>query len=275
MNTPTPTPTPPSPTPTPSRPQDLGAALAQAWRGGPPLDARDWSLPDLPTAEAALAELNRRLGWQPPGRPQYWKCGAASRTAALGMAPLAPDGVREGAAAADFGDLRLIGAEAEIALRLARDVGPDEAAALRPGETGGLIDAMAVAIEWIASRWRQGLAADPLLRHADAQSHGALALGPWQAWRPGHDWARQPVSLAVQGPPGSAARAPQAGTGGHGLDDPGWLLAGWLQRLTARGQVVPAGSIVTTGAWRVALDLPPGSAVDAAFDGLGRLRSRC
>ena len=253
-----------------SSPDALGLALAHAWRSGQPLDERAWSLPDDASAYAAQAVLAAELGWLQADRPQYWKCGGASRAATLGQSPLAPEGVREVRGlrhGGDFGDLRLIGAEAEIALRLGRDVTPEQAAALRPGEAEPLIDAMCVAIEWIASRWQGGMQADARLRLADAQSHGALALGPWQAWKPGHDWAQQPCELVC-------GEQRLSGLGGHGLNDPAWLLAHWLQAATREGRTVAAGSVVTTGAWRVALNLAPGTLAIARFAGLGELSAR-
>lgn len=252
-------------------PADLSSALASAWTTGTLLDDQAWSLPDDAAACAALGGLARQLDWLSDGRPQYWKCGGASREVPLGQSPLAPQGVREVRGlrhGGDFGDLRLFGAEAEIALRLGRDVTPEDAAALRAGQAEHLIDAMCVAIEWISSRWQRGMQADARLRLADAQSHGALALGPWQAWKPGHDWTRQPCELVTGDAP------PKSGQGGHGLNDPAWLLAGWLQAATRDGATVPAGSVVTTGAWRVALDLAPGTLATARFEGLGELSAR-
>lgn len=254
-----------------SSPVELGLALAAAWTEGQTLDSSRWSLPDEASAYAAQATLARELQWLVPGRPQFWKCGGGSRTAALGQSPLAPQGVREVRGlrhGGDFGDLRLFGAEAEIALRLGRDVTPAMAAELQPGQTGSLIDAMCVAVEWISSRWSNGMKADPLLRLADAQSHGALALGPWLAWDASRDWRQQPCELQV----GDAA--PLAGNGGHGLDDPAWVVAHWLRMATRDGLTVPAGSVVTTGAWRVALDLAPGTTVTARYEGLGALSAR-
>ncbi|MDH0865726.1 fumarylacetoacetate hydrolase family protein [Mitsuaria sp. GD03876] len=256
---------------TTSSPAALGAALADAWTSDTLLDDTAWSLPDEPAAYAAQAELARRLDWLSPGRTQFWKCGGSSREGALGHSPLPPmrarevRGLRNGG---DFSDLVLIGAEAEIALRVGQDVTPEMAAALVPGQAEHLIDAMCVAVEWLGSRWQRGLATDNLLRLADAQTHGALALGPWQAWKPGHDWANQSCELIVGDQP------PMGGIGGHGLNDPAWVVAGWLQEATRTGLTVPAGSVVTTGSWRVATKLSKGATVTARYPGLGELSVR-
>lgn len=248
-------------------PQALAEALAQCWRDGSRLDAALWSIADEAAAEAVHAELIERLHWQPSGQPQFWKCGGSSRSGPFGHAPLAPAGVREASdGQADLHDLSLIGAEAEIALRLARDVTPEEARALRLGEGEALIDAFCVAIEGLASRWQQGMSADPLLKHADCQSHGGMAFGEWQPWRRGHEWAKQSCELQINDD------APLAGLGGHGLDDPAWVIVPWLQAATRHGATVKAGSAVTTGSWRVALKLKAGDRATARFAGLGQLR---
>ena len=239
---------------------DLTAVLAQAWRDGSKLDAAAWSIPDEAAAVAVHDGLIGALHWQPAGQPQFWKCGGSSRSGPFGHAPLAPTGVRE---SSNLTGLHLIGAEAEIALRLARDVTPEDALALQAGACDHLIDGMCVAIEGLASRWQQGMSADPLLKHADCQSHGGLALGPWMAWKANHDWAKQPCELQIND------EAPMAGIGGHGLNDPAWVLPAWLQAATRRGATAKAGSVVTTGSWRVALKLKAGDLAVARFAGIG------
>ncbi|MBV8500911.1 MAG: fumarylacetoacetate hydrolase family protein [Paucibacter sp.] len=248
-----------------SDPEVLAAALAQAWRDGASLDAGAWSLPDEAAGQAVHAHLSSALNWAPAGRPQFWKCGGSSRSGPFGHAPLAPEGVRE---SEDLTGLSLIGAEAEIALRLKCDVTPERARAMNFGEGEDLIDGFSVAIEGLASRWQQGMAADPLLKNADCQSHGGLSLGPWMRWKPGRDWARQPCELQING------EAPMAGLGGHGLNDPAWVMVPWLQAATRHGATVPAGSVVTTGSWRVALKLRAGDLAVARFADLGEWRAR-
>ena len=53
------------------------------------------------------------------------------------------------------------------------------------------------------------------------------------------------------------------------LGDPALGLLSWLQHATRDGRTLPAGSVVTTGAWRVQLGLKPGDRAVARFDGLG------
>ncbi len=116
-------------------------------------------------------------------RPRHWKSGGPSRDAVLTHAALPPDGVWTSPADARKWPFRLRGIEAEIALRLARDVDPAQAATLDHQRAAELVDAMCVSIEIVDSRWVEGLQASPTAKLADLQSHGALVLGGWVPYR--------------------------------------------------------------------------------------------
>ena len=246
--------------------QTLTTALAQAWVAHRTLSAAAWQIADEAEAYGVHDGLVAALAWQPGGRPHYWKSGSGSRAARLTHAPLAPAGVRHGARL-DFSDLHLRapGVEAEIALRLRADVTPTMVAALTPPSAAALIDALAVSVELVSSRWQEGLTAPALLRLADCQSHGALALGDWQALDVGHDWSAQACSLTIND------GMPLQGLGCHPLGDPLWGLTAWLQHVTRDGASLPAGSVVTTGAWLVNLSLQAGDRATIRFAGLGEV----
>ena len=59
-------------------------------------------------------------------------------------------------------------------------------------------------------------------------------------------------------------------TGTHALGDPAWLLPIWLRHATRHGDVVPAGTVVTTGTWAGVVPATQGDAVEVAFEGIGR-----
>jgi 2-keto-4-pentenoate hydratase len=205
--------------------------------------------------------------WGPHELPGHWKSGAGSRSATLTHAPLMPQGVRVGWAArpAAFGDLHFFtpGIESEVALRLAREVTPAQAQGMtHDDDVTGLIDAMAVSIEVVDCRWVDDGALPPLLRLADFQSHGALALGPWTPWRD-TDWSQQRCELQVNDAPAVARMC------SHPLGTPEWLLPIWLRHLTRHGATVPAGSVVTTGSWTGLTPVQRGSSVQVRFAGLG------
>ncbi|CAN5140599.1 hypothetical protein BH11PSE10_BH11PSE10_20750 [soil metagenome] len=245
-------------------PQRMIDALAQAWARHEPISSAGFSIADEAEAYAVHDGLVARLGWQPIGQPQFWKSGGASRQALLTHAPLAVAGVRAGLAL-DFSDLQLhaAGVEAEIALRTKLDLHAADLIGLTvDNAAAAVIDTMAVSIELIGSRWQEALDAPALLRLADCQSHGGLALGDWLPYRQ-LDWATQACTLTVNGRP-----AP-LGSGAHPLGDPAWGLLPWLRHATREGRSLPAGSVLTTGAWRVQLGLKPGDLATAQFDGLG------
>ena len=243
----------------------LTQALVAAWQAGRTISALPWggALADAPAAYAVQEAVAQAMGWFPPGPARHWKSGGPNRQAVLTHAPLPPTGVRT--SPADYADLQFhaIGIESEIALRLGQPVSPAQAAALTPETAGMFVDAMAVSIEIVDSRWQEGGGAPALLRLADLQSHGALALGDWVPYA-ARDWAAQRCTTRI------GTREPVVRTGTHPLGDPAWLLPTWLQHATRKGATVAAGTVVTTGSWVGLLPAARGDAVDVEFDGVGR-----
>ena len=232
-----------------------------------------YMLRDAADARAVHLALGTVRQWWPAGSvPRFWKSGGASRSAALNHTPLPDAGIQQltadAAATAPAAVLCMRGIEGEIALRLGREVSPEYAATLTPDTALELIDAYAVAIEWVDSRWREGMQAPALTLLADAQSHGGLALSPWQDFAPlrQHDWSQQTCQLQVnQG-------EVQTFTGTHSLQNPTWLLAAWLQYVTTHYGTVPAGTVVTTGTWTGCPSVQAGDLVHVRFGGLGEVR---
>ena len=252
--------------------QALCDALLQARRSRialPCSAATDAALPDDETAYALQLAQGVALGeWQPAALPRHWKSGGPRRDGPLAHAPLLPSGVQQSDASAR-GALDQLAffqpmIEAEVALRLGSDVSPAQAQALTPHSAEALIDAMALSIEVVDSRWQSLAAAGARLKLADFQVHGALLLGPWQPWRD-RDWAAQRGSVQF----GDAA--PTDFQGSHSLGTPQWLLPQWLRHLSRHGQTVPAGTVVTTGSWSGCVPVARGSRVRVRFDQLGEL----
>ena len=247
----------------------LARELVLARRAGRTLESEAWRaiVGDSQQAYRTQDEVARTLEWFTTDAPKHWKSGGPARSAVLTHAPLPPDGVR--ASPADFGDMHFnaAGIEAEIALRLAVTVTPERAAALTAKDAASLIDAMAVSIEVVDSRWHEGAAAPALLRLADMQSHGALALGDWTPYV-ARDWAAQRCEVGI----GTQQRVVRTGT--HPLGDPAWLLPAWLRHATRHGDSVPAGSVVTTGSWVGILPVARGDTVCVEFAQIGSARAR-
>lgn len=239
-------------------------ALLQARRAGTRADAAPLAeaLADAGEAYAVQQQVAQALGWFADGAPRFWKSGGPGRAQPLTHAPLPPAGVWHGAADLSRWPMNLRLVESEIALRLGRDVDATLAASLTFDDVHGLVDAMAVSIELVDSRWQQGLDAPALLRLADLASHAALVLGPWQAYAP-RDWAAQPCRLHIGKQPAVER------TGTHSCGDPAWVLADWLRHATARHGTLRAGTVVTTGTWAGAPAAAPGDHIVLEFTGIG------
>lgn len=236
------------------------AALLEARRSG-----RTVAAPTLADAAAAYEvqdRVARALGWT---ARTHWKSGGPSRDAKQTHAALPMDGVK--ASPADLRDwpLHWRGIEAEIALRLGRDVDAAQAEALDVDTARALVDAMAVSIEIVDSRWQEAQAAPPLAKLADLQSHGALVLGAWVPFDAARDWRAQRCSVTI------GAQAPLAFVGSHSMGDPVAVLPRWLRHATRHG-ALPAGSVVTTGTWCGLPLAAAGDRVVVRFEGIGEAR---
>lgn len=237
--------------------------LLRARAGGPPADdsACQGLVTSVEQAYAIQDRLYQALG-NPPGVPRYWKSGGASRAEPMRHAPLPVAGVRP--AAASVSDLRLHQRwiEAEVALRLGRDVTPEDAREIGFENSAALVDAMGVSIEVVDFRWAAARNAAPLLKLADLLVHGALVLGEFVPFEP-PAWAQQACRVRV----GAAAWRPFVGS--LGVGDPAWVLPDWLRHLTRDGATVPAGTVVSTGSWCGLLEAGAGDEVVAEFPGIG------
>ncbi len=241
-------------------------ALLQARRTRGASDATGLA-PAVPTADDAYlvqTALANELGWFDDAPATHWKSGGASRSAVLTHAPLPPAGVWASPADARAWPFNGRFIEAEIALRLGHPVDAARAATLDMAEASALVDAMAVSIEIVDSRWLQGFSAPALLRLADLQSHAALVLGEWVPFA-ARDWLAQPCRVQI-------GEAVSEYRGTHSCGDPAWVLPEWLRHATRDGAVLPAGSVVTTGTWCGALPAQAGDLVSVQFDGIGQAR---
>ncbi len=247
--------------------QTVADALIAARRDRTPSNAQPFAdtLQTSQEAYAVQAAVAQALDGASPVIAQHWKSGGPSREATLTHAPLPSAGVRT--SPADMRDLhfnlRLI--EAEVALRLGQAVTPAMAAALTPEDAAALLDGMTVSIEVVDSRWQDLPKVPALLKLADLQVHGALALGEWVPFV-ARDWAAHTCEVTI------GTQAPQHFAGTHSLRDPAWLLPIWLRHATRDGQSVPAGTVVTTGTWCGMLKAQAGDVVTARFAGVGQAR---
>ncbi|HEX2546518.1 MAG TPA: fumarylacetoacetate hydrolase family protein [Ramlibacter sp.] len=244
--------------------QTVAQALVQAHRARSPADAAALE-PLLERAEDAYAvqdQVAQEAGWFSSGFPGHWKSGGPSRATVLTHAPLPPHNVMASPADARNTDFNLRLIEAEVALRLGREVTPADAQAFNPAAAPQWLDGMTVSIEIVDSRWQQARSAGNLLKLADLQSHGALVLGAWKPFA-SRDWEQQTCVVT------SGNQPPQAFRGTHSLQDPAWLLPTWLRHATRKGETVPKGTVVTTGTWCGLLEAKKGDLVKVVFEGIG------
>ncbi|MGE0798024.1 MAG: fumarylacetoacetate hydrolase family protein [Lautropia sp.] len=215
--------------------------------------------------EAAAYAVQARVGAAlrlHPTPARHWKSGGATVETQT-HAPLPDAGIWGSPADGSRWPLFAPGVEAEVALRLKRDVTAAMAAALDDDGARALVDAMTVTIELVDSRWQDGEQAPALAKLADYQSHGALVVGAWRDYQPDHDWAAQALEVRIGAAPVRSYR------GSHSMVDPVRVLPGWLRHATAGGTTVPAGTVVTTGSWCGLLPAARGDRVQVEFPGLG------
>lgn len=240
-------------------------ALLRAHAGGPAADDGA-ALPLVSSLEEAYAVQEQLYAALVPGSAStvapYWKSGGPTRADPMRHAPLPPAGVRSSPCDARELPLRNRWIEAEVALRLGRDVTPAHAERITPHDAHAVVDAIAVSIELVDTRWASGRAAAPLLKVADLVVHGALVLGgfvPFAARR----WEEQECRVRIGGGEWRVFH------GSLGVGDPAWVLPAWLRHVTRHGATAPAGTVVSTGTWCGLLDAAPGERVDVEFPGIG------
>jgi len=152
----------------------------------------------------------------------------------------------------------LLGAEAEIAFRLDRDL-PARGSDYSRDEIEAAVSALP-AIEVVDTRFASYDAAPPLERAADLMSNGGFVPGPVLAgWR-GRDLSAIEVVFEVDGEIIVQQR------GGHGAGDP-LLPAIALINEFRRGPGLAAGTFLTTGTYTGLRFVKPGQRVVVRFEG--------
>jgi len=246
----------------------IAAALVAARHTGVAADASPWSATHLAAEDIYRIQdkVAQEMGWSDaPGQPTFWKGGGPSVGAEATFAPLPRPWVRPAPGPFRTQDFHRIAIEIEVAFRLARDVDAPDLASRAVHDPASFLDAMAVSIELVDSRWQGHVAAPSDLRQADLQSNGALVTGDWTPLRP-VDWAAQVAHLEIDG------KAVGSYTGAHPAGDPLWFAPQWLAHAVARHGSLAEGSVLTTGSWCGLVWLEGRAEVTARFDGIGEAR---
>ncbi|MBV8506253.1 MAG: 2-keto-4-pentenoate hydratase, partial [Alphaproteobacteria bacterium] len=199
----------------------------------------------------------RRLGEAIGG----WKVGAGSAASAAFCAPIGMKTIRPSPASYQARELRLIGIEAEIALRLGRDLPARSAAHDRSEVTAGA--ALHPVIEVVDSRYSDPRSLDRLSILADNFSNGGLVYGAavldWEKL----DLGQTRITVTEDG-------EPFADSAGATSRDPVAALVDFANLMNSRGGT-KAGTFVTTGSWTGMVFTKRGTRIVADFGPLGRV----
>ena len=181
------------------------------------------------------------------------------------FAPMPKIWIAEGGAV--IRGLRYRGLEAEVAFLLGKDL-PLRGSAYSREEIAGAIASCHPAIELMDSGLMDPMRADRMSMIADLQMHGGFVYGPaYAGWRD-IDWAKETVTMAVDG----VVRVERTGSNTSG--DLMRLLP-WLANEGApRTGGLRAGQWITTGSWTGNTPGEERSGVDVSFGTLGRVTMR-
>lgn len=203
--------------------------------------------------DAVIARLGEAVGG--------WKIGVATEAAAAFCAPILARMVRPSPASYADGELRLIGIEGELALRLGRDLPPRE----RPYEPAEVLFGATLhpAIEVVDSRFPDPRVLARPVMLADNYANGGLVYGPavpsWQQL----DLAATRMAITEDG-------RPFADSSMGAARDPVAALVEFANLMRGRGGV-KAGIFVTTGSWTGLVFTRRGVRIGADFGPLGRV----
>ncbi|MGH8703964.1 MAG: 2-keto-4-pentenoate hydratase [Burkholderiales bacterium] len=200
----------------------------------------------------------------PGERPVAWKAGAPSDKVEPTASPIhtvhgSPAMVRTDA-------MNMIGVEAEIAYRLARDL-PAREDPYSEEDVAAVVGEALVTIELCDTRLADWKHAPALWKLADFQNNGALVVGSGtRDWR-AIDFGSQPVELRI-------GERTIAAVGAHPFGNPFRLMPWIAGHCARRAGGLRAGDVVTTGSWTGLEFARPGEEIVARFPGIGEASVR-
>lgn len=226
----------------------------------------DLSPADFTDSYAIQDAVMQGLGWSGENRVTCWKTGAQSPESTTFIAPVPPTGVYANDAQIDAGQFHSIGAEAELAYRLGRDL-PARDSPYTEDEVRQAIDALVVTIEICDSRLGDWRNSSFYWQSADNQNSAALIIGDllidWQSV----DMSVQPAELLVNG------EVVVSTVAGNTFTDPSVLMVDAVNQSIARVGGLKAGDLFTAGSWTGTTAVQMGSEVIARFPGIGQARA--
>ena len=202
----------------------------------------------------------------PGAKPAAWKVGGPSDQYEPIAAPMPPEHVLVSPASVAAASMNMVGVEAEVAFRLARDL-PPRARPYSERSAANAIGEVLVAIELCDSRLADWKASPGTWMLADFQNSGALVAGSGTAEWQKIDFLQQEVEFTIGS---KVAKA----KGTHAFGNPFRLLPWIANHCLRRGIGLRAGDIVTTGAWTGLEKAAAGDTVTARFPGIGEATLR-
>ncbi len=198
-------------------------------------------------------------------RINAWKTGAADASVTPFVAPIPPDAVFKNHSTLTGADFHEIGAEAELAYRLGKDL-PPRTQPYTDAEVRAAIECLHVTIEIIDSRMQPWREQTPCWQLSDNQMNGALIVGdaylPWQDIDPG----RQQAILLVNGEEKISCRASNT------VGDPFNIMTAAVNATVNRFGGLRAGDLFTAGSWTGTFFVEQGCEITARFPGIGDAR---
>ena len=202
----------------------------------------------------------------PGARAVAWKAGGPSDKVEPAAAPIPAENLLRSPASVAGATMQMIGVEAEVAFRFARDLPPRSRPYSEKSIAAAVGEAL-VAIELCDTRLANWKESSGLWKLADFQNNSALVAGSgtrdWQKI----DFLRQEVEFTIGG------RVRKAG-GAHSFGNPFRLLPWLVAHCAKRGFGLHAGDVVTTGAWTGLEIAKVGDEVTARFPGIGEATVR-
>jgi 2-keto-4-pentenoate hydratase len=202
----------------------------------------------------------------PGARPVAWKAGGPSEKVVPTAAPIPPEHLLHSPASVAGAKMQMIGVEAELAFRFAKDLAPR----VKPYSSrtvAAAVGEVLVAIELCDTRLADWKTTSGLWKLADFQNNSALVVGSgtrdWQKI----DFLQQEVEFRI------GTRVAKA-KGAHSFGNPFRLLPWLAAHCAKRGLGLHAGDVVTTGAWTGLEIAKIGDEVTARFPGIGEATVR-
>jgi len=238
--------------------------LEKAHGSGRPAETGDVALTSEKDAYRVQDEVYGLL-W-PGKRPTAWKAGGPSDKVETTAAPIAPARVFASPASVAGASMAMIGVEAEVAFRFARDL-PLRTRPYSERSVAAAVGEVLVAIELCDTRLTDWKRTSGLWKLADMQNNSGLVVGSGTREWKRIDFLQQEVEFHV------GARVVKA-KGAHSYGNPLRLLPRLVKHCAKRGHGLHAGDIVTTGAWTGLEIANAGDEVTAQFPGIGEATVR-